>query len=263
MIAGGTGITPMLQIVKAVLDNPRDKSELWLLFANREVDDILVRDYLEEYFKRYPGRLHLWYNSLTPIRAILTLIHAILTRIYAILTSRYTLEQPPGHWTENSFSDGIGRSEGFVSASMMADALPPPGNDTVVLCCGPPPMIDYACKPGLTEVVYFESYCSLELPVPCLALPCVAPHSPLHLNPPRSVTTRSGSSSFNSRNQGKTRISRSAKREIRGSTPTTATIMWRVRSQHVYELLMSPTLSVTTGTCTRHVRRGPHAHDTQ
>ena len=129
MIAGGTGITPMLQIIKAVLDNPRDHSTLWLLFANREVDDILVRDYLEEYFKRYSGRLHLW----------------------------YTLEQPPEHWTENSFSDGIGRSAGFVTASMMSEALPPPSDDSVVLCCGPPPMIDFACKPGLAEVGYDKS----------------------------------------------------------------------------------------------------------
>lgn len=35
MIAGGTGITPMLQIVSAVLRDPDDKTTLSLLFANQ------------------------------------------------------------------------------------------------------------------------------------------------------------------------------------------------------------------------------------
>jgi len=35
MIAGGTGITPMLQIIRAVLKNPDDQTKLWLLFAKR------------------------------------------------------------------------------------------------------------------------------------------------------------------------------------------------------------------------------------
>eukprot|EP01037_Dinobryon_pediforme_P029989 gene29989-33871_t len=29
MVAGGTGITPMLQVIRAVLKNPKDKTELW------------------------------------------------------------------------------------------------------------------------------------------------------------------------------------------------------------------------------------------
>jgi len=129
MIAGGTGITPMLQIIKAVLDNSSDKCSLSLLFANRGIDDILVRDYLEEYLKRYPNRLKLF----------------------------YTLEVPPENWIQNSFSDGIGRGKGFVNAEMMSDALPAPGKDTVILCCGPPPMIDYACKPGLSDLGHDKS----------------------------------------------------------------------------------------------------------
>ena len=35
MIAGGTGITPMLQLVREVLKRDDDDSELWLLFANQ------------------------------------------------------------------------------------------------------------------------------------------------------------------------------------------------------------------------------------
>lgn len=35
MIAGGTGITPMLQLVREVFKDPEDKTNLFLLFANQ------------------------------------------------------------------------------------------------------------------------------------------------------------------------------------------------------------------------------------
>jgi hypothetical protein len=35
MIAGGTGITPMLQLVREVFKDPEDKTQLQLLFANQ------------------------------------------------------------------------------------------------------------------------------------------------------------------------------------------------------------------------------------
>merc|ERR1711879_117589 len=47
MIAGGTGITPMLQLVTDVFRNEHDKTSLSLLFANQSEDDILVREELE------------------------------------------------------------------------------------------------------------------------------------------------------------------------------------------------------------------------
>ena len=32
--------------------------------------------------------------------------------------------------------------------------LPPPGADTLVLMCGPPPMVEYACKANLDKLGY-------------------------------------------------------------------------------------------------------------
>ena len=29
--------------------------------------------------------------------------------------------------------------------------LPPPADKTYIFCCGPPPMIEYACKPNLAK----------------------------------------------------------------------------------------------------------------
>ena len=35
MIAGGSGITPMLQVLNAILKDPNDQTQCFLLFANQ------------------------------------------------------------------------------------------------------------------------------------------------------------------------------------------------------------------------------------
>jgi cytochrome-b5 reductase len=49
MIAGGTGITPMLQIIRAILRGrgKGDKTEINLVFANVDEKDILLREEIE------------------------------------------------------------------------------------------------------------------------------------------------------------------------------------------------------------------------
>merc|ERR1719362_1447786 len=41
MIAGGSGITPMLQVIREVLKTPEDKTQLTLIFGNQTPADIL------------------------------------------------------------------------------------------------------------------------------------------------------------------------------------------------------------------------------
>lgn len=45
MVGGGTGITPLYQIIQYVTEaeQPADRPDLTLLFANRTEDDILVK----------------------------------------------------------------------------------------------------------------------------------------------------------------------------------------------------------------------------
>lgn len=62
MIAGGTGITPMLQLVRHILKDPADKTKLALIFANQTEKDILVRKELEEVAKEHPDQFKLWYT---------------------------------------------------------------------------------------------------------------------------------------------------------------------------------------------------------
>jgi cytochrome-b5 reductase len=122
MIAGGSGITPMLQMINHVLNDPKDTSQLSLIYANKTEDDILLKDMLDDLAVRYPTRFHL----------------------------HYTLDNPasPNTWKG---------SKGFVTEDMIEKHLPPPSPDTVILMCGPPPMIKFACKANLDKLGYAKS----------------------------------------------------------------------------------------------------------
>jgi len=116
MIAGGSGITPMLQIVKAVFKENNNIS-LALIFANQTEEDILLRKELEDIEKEHPDRFKLW----------------------------YTVDRPPAEWKYSS---------GFINDEMIRDHLFPPSSDNIVLMCGPPPMINFACTPALDKLNY-------------------------------------------------------------------------------------------------------------
>jgi cytochrome-b5 reductase len=45
-------------------------------------------------------------------------------------------------------------SVGFISADMIKEHLFPPSPETLVLMCGPPPMINFACVPNLDKLGY-------------------------------------------------------------------------------------------------------------
>ncbi|CAN6359676.1 unnamed protein product [Urochloa humidicola] len=103
MIAGGSGITPMFQVTRAILENPEDNTKVHLIYANVTYDDILLKEELDSMAKNYPDRF----------------------KIY------YVLNQPPEIW-----EGGVG----FVSKEMIQAHCPAPAADIQVLRCGPPPM---------------------------------------------------------------------------------------------------------------------------
>ncbi|XP_019371268.1 PREDICTED: NADH-cytochrome b5 reductase 3 [Gavialis gangeticus] len=119
MIAGGTGITPMLQLIRAITKDKDDPTVCNLLFANQTEKDILLRPELEEIRVEYPDRFNLW----------------------------YTLDRAPENWEY---------SQGYVNQDMIRDHMPPPQDDVLILMCGPPPMIQYACTPNLDKLGYIK-----------------------------------------------------------------------------------------------------------
>lgn len=67
MIAGGTGIAPMIQVIRACLRNPSDHSKITLIYANVTAEDILLKTDLEELQKTHGmDRLKLYYVLNTP-----------------------------------------------------------------------------------------------------------------------------------------------------------------------------------------------------
>ncbi|TFJ88425.1 hypothetical protein NSK_000774 [Nannochloropsis salina CCMP1776] len=123
MIAGGTGITPMLQVIREMLKDKGDKTKVWLLYANQTENDILLQEELEEIAQHHPDRFKLY----------------------------YTLDRPPTKWKQ-----GIG----FVTADMIKNNLPPPSSSSFYLVCGPPAMLKLAVIPafekeGIAENQYY------------------------------------------------------------------------------------------------------------
>ncbi|CAO3611296.1 unnamed protein product [Cunninghamella echinulata] len=108
MIAGGTGITPMLQIIRAIARNPEDKTQVSLIFANVNEEDILLKKELDELAAKHDN-----------------------FKVY------YVLNNPPAGWT-----GGVG----FVTQDMIKEHLPTASKDTKILLCGPPPMVSAMTK---------------------------------------------------------------------------------------------------------------------
>ena len=59
---GGTGITPMLQLIRSVVKDDTDNTQLALIFANQTENDILLRPELEEVLSLYPNDFKIWYT---------------------------------------------------------------------------------------------------------------------------------------------------------------------------------------------------------
>ncbi|THW25249.1 hypothetical protein D6D02_02453 [Aureobasidium pullulans] len=116
MVAGGTGITPHYQLIRSICEDPRDTTEVSLVYANRTEDDILLRSELDLWAKSYPKNLK---------------VH-------------YMLDNPPEGWQYGS---------GFITKDVLEQHMPAPSNDgsTKILLCGPPGMIN-ATKKNLVEL---------------------------------------------------------------------------------------------------------------
>ncbi|KAJ2726805.1 hypothetical protein GGI07_000316 [Coemansia sp. Benny D115] len=61
MIAGGSGITPMLQLIQHVLEDPADSTKLTLVFANKSEDDIILRATLDDFARKHPDQFKVHY----------------------------------------------------------------------------------------------------------------------------------------------------------------------------------------------------------
>ncbi|KAG8852239.1 NADH-cytochrome b5 reductase [Tulasnella sp. 330] len=116
MLAGGTGITPMYQIITHILYSPAstDNTKIHLIYANQAKEDILLKLELDELAARHKGRFD---------------VH-------------YVLERPGEGWT-----GGVG----YVTKDMIKQKMAGYEEGVKTLMCGPPPMIN-AMKKNLVDL---------------------------------------------------------------------------------------------------------------
>lgn len=114
MIAGGTGITPMYQIIRAICENPRDKTKVTLLYGSVSEEDMLLRKELDEFAEKYPDNFRV--------------IHV--------------LSRPSEEWKG---------AKGYIGKDLVKKELPGPQPKNKILLCGPPPLVN-SMKDALSEL---------------------------------------------------------------------------------------------------------------
>lgn len=104
MIAGGTGITPMLQVIDAIVSNPEDNTQVSLVFANTTPADILLKSKLDALSFAHPN-----------------------FKVY------YVVDSPTNDWKGG---------KGYINKDVLLKGLPSPSDDTLILVCGPPGLMN-------------------------------------------------------------------------------------------------------------------------
>jgi len=119
-LAGGTGVTPCFQLMQHA-DVNKEPLELSLLYANQTPEDILLKDRLDELSTRG-------------------------------MNVAYTVDRVPTDTPWDGFT-------GFVTDDMVKSTMPAPGDETLILACGPPVMVDKCLRPICEKLGYaFESF---------------------------------------------------------------------------------------------------------
>ncbi|KAI7821360.1 hypothetical protein BC939DRAFT_455804 [Gamsiella multidivaricata] len=105
LIAGGAGITPMIQIISGLLKDKTDKTKINLIYASVSPDDIILKDELDDFAKAHPDRLKI----------------------------TYVVDKPVEGWNGPT---------GYVTSELIKKSIPEIGKgNTKVFVCGPPLMM--------------------------------------------------------------------------------------------------------------------------
>lgn len=112
LIAGGSGITPILEVLNEYMSNSDKLEKVGLIYANETVNDILLKEELDSMELKYP-QFHV----------------------------RYIVHYPPSEdgiclKGKNTWSGGIG----YITKADMEQHLPECADDHRLLICGPPEM---------------------------------------------------------------------------------------------------------------------------
>jgi cytochrome-b5 reductase len=107
MIAGDIGITHMVQMIKDIVSNPKDNTQVSLIYETESPEDILLKKELDTLSQAHPN-----------------------FKVF------YTVNIGGAEW-----QGGLGH----VTADMIYKALPHPSSHTLILVSGPPKLMDRVC----------------------------------------------------------------------------------------------------------------------
>lgn len=121
MLVGGTGITPMIQALHAILGASSNETKkppvVTMLYGSQISTDILGQALLEQWASQYPTQFQ----------------------------CTHVLSHEP---SDSGWTDGV---RGFITAELIATQFPYPPNQhakkTMIWVCGPPPMYQALCGP--------------------------------------------------------------------------------------------------------------------
>jgi cytochrome-b5 reductase len=108
MIAGGTGFAPMVQVINEVVRNPKDTTQLSMLYLNRNEHSTMLKGLFDDLARRSGGRFKM----------------------------HYCVDQAedPANWKHFT---------GFATLDMLRKTMPPSSKDSMVLICGPDKMLNH------------------------------------------------------------------------------------------------------------------------
>lgn len=113
MIAGGTGFTPMLQVIRHALQEPAesgviDTTELSFLYCNRTDRHVLLKGLFDDLARRHADRF----------------------KVYYAVDKAVSKTWP--HW------------EGYITKKMLAETMPGPKEEkSIIMVCGPDHLINH------------------------------------------------------------------------------------------------------------------------
>jgi len=117
MIVGGTGITPMIQALHAILGSGGEETPIKvdMLYGSRTSDDILGKELLDKWAKEN--------------KDLFSVTHVLSN------------EPEESKWDEGE--------RGFITKELIESSFGPPseGEKVKIFVCGPPPMYDVFCGP--------------------------------------------------------------------------------------------------------------------
>lgn len=101
LIGGGTGITPLYQLIHEITNNPQDKTHVDLYYGNLSKDDILLKKELDSIAAKHKDQVN---------------VH-------------YFLDKAPENWEGQT---------GHITKDYLKEHLPAPSGDSKIYVCGPP-----------------------------------------------------------------------------------------------------------------------------